>query len=96
MQDGTKAAVVRVRNSETAAVRETVGEAARRKTPSRLSSLKKVHIDKIVFDKFELNNNFGQLGIKELKGRLNIGATYGNDFFYDRRQRKKRNRNKKG
>ncbi|MFP3123888.1 hypothetical protein OH784_14270 [Ectobacillus funiculus] len=43
--------------------------------------IEKVHIDKIVFDKFELNNNFGQLGIKELKGRLNIGATYGNDFL---------------
>ncbi len=43
--------------------------------------IEKVHVDKIVFDKFELNNNFGQLGIKELKGRLNIGATYGSDSF---------------
>jgi hypothetical protein len=43
--------------------------------------IEKVHVDKIVFDKFELNNNFGQLGIKELKGRLNIGATYGSDFI---------------
>jgi len=44
--------------------------------------IEKVHVDKILFDKFELNNNFGQLGIKELKGRLNIGATYGSDFFH--------------
>jgi hypothetical protein len=43
--------------------------------------IEKVHVDKIVFDKFELNNNFGQLGIKELKGKLNIGATYGSDFI---------------
>ncbi|MBO9128385.1 hypothetical protein [Bacillus sp. 165] len=42
--------------------------------------IERVHVDKIVFDKFELNNNFGQLGIKELKGKLNIGATYGSDF----------------
>jgi hypothetical protein len=43
--------------------------------------IEKINIEKIVLDKFELNNNFGQLGIKELKGRLNIGATYGGDFF---------------
>ncbi|MCP8969294.1 hypothetical protein [Ectobacillus ponti] len=43
--------------------------------------IERVHIDKVVFDKFELNNNFGQLGIKELKGKLNIGATYGSDMF---------------
>lgn len=43
--------------------------------------IEKVHVDKIIFDKFELNNNFGQLGIKELKGKLNIGATYGSDFL---------------
>lgn len=43
--------------------------------------IEKVHIDKIVLDKYELNNNFGQLGIKELKGKLNIGATYGSEFI---------------
>lgn len=39
--------------------------------------IEKIHIEKIILDKYELNNNFGQLGIKELKGKLNIGATYG-------------------
>lgn len=43
--------------------------------------IEKIHIDRIVLDKYELNNNFGQVGIKELKGRLNIGATYGSEFI---------------
>jgi Cu2+-containing amine oxidase len=42
--------------------------------------IEKINIEKIILDKYELNNNFGQLGIKELKGKLNIGATYGSDF----------------
>jgi len=42
--------------------------------------IEKVNIEKIILDKYELNNNFGQLGIKELKGKLNIGATYGSEF----------------
>jgi hypothetical protein len=39
--------------------------------------VEKIHIDRLHVDKFELSNNFGQLGIKELKGKLNIGANYG-------------------
>jgi hypothetical protein len=42
--------------------------------------IEKINIEKIILDKYELNNNFGQLGIKELKGKLNIGATYGSEF----------------
>lgn len=42
--------------------------------------IEKINIEKIILDKYELNNNFGQLGIKELKGKLNIGATYGAEF----------------
>lgn len=42
--------------------------------------IEKINIEKIVLDKYELNNNFGQLGIKELKGKLNIGATYGSEY----------------
>ncbi|WP_066370309.1 hypothetical protein [Neobacillus fumarioli] len=42
--------------------------------------IEKVNIEKIILDKYEVNNNFGQLGIKELKGKLNIGATYGSEF----------------
>ncbi len=36
-----------------------------------------IHIDKFFLDKYEQNNNIGQVGIKELGGALNIGATYG-------------------
>lgn len=42
--------------------------------------IEKINIEKIIVDKYELNNNFGQLGIKEMKGKLNIGATYGSEF----------------
>lgn len=36
-----------------------------------------LYIDKLYLDKYEQNNNFANLGIKELSGALNIGATYG-------------------
>lgn len=36
-----------------------------------------LYIDKLYLDKYEQNNNFAQLGIKQLSGTLNIGATYG-------------------
>ncbi|PLT32488.1 hypothetical protein [Bacillus sp. V5-8f] len=39
--------------------------------------IKALHIDKLFVDKYEQNNTFSQLGIKELSGALNIGATYG-------------------
>lgn len=39
--------------------------------------IEELNVDKIVVEKLEYNNNFGALGIKELKGRLNIGANYG-------------------
>lgn len=42
--------------------------------------IEKINIEKIIVDKYELNNNFGQLGIKELTGKLNIGATYGSEY----------------
>jgi chromosome segregation ATPase len=35
-----------------------------------------ITIDKMLLDKYELNNNIAQLGVKELSGSLNIGATY--------------------
>ncbi|WP_203362072.1 hypothetical protein [Bacillus sp. REN10] len=36
------------------------------------------HIDHLYLDKYELTNNLGQLGVKELSGSLHIGASYGN------------------
>ena len=38
---------------------------------------KEIYIDKFFLDKYEQNNNIAQVGIKELSGVLNIGATYG-------------------
>jgi prefoldin subunit 5 len=35
------------------------------------------HIDRFIVDKYELTNNINQLGVKELSGQMNIGATYG-------------------
>ncbi len=39
--------------------------------------IREIKVDKILLDKYEQNNNFGSLGIKDLGGQLNIGATYG-------------------
>ncbi|MEH7114316.1 hypothetical protein V7124_18285 [Neobacillus niacini] len=41
--------------------------------------LQTLYIDKLYLDKYEQNNNFSQLGIKNLSGALNIGATYGKE-----------------
>lgn len=41
--------------------------------------IKEIHIDKFYLDKYEQNNNIAQVGIKELSGALNIGATFGKD-----------------
>jgi hypothetical protein len=38
--------------------------------------IEQIKIDKVVVDKMEYHNNFGALGIKELSGKLNIGANY--------------------
>ncbi len=40
---------------------------------------KALYVDKLYLDKYEQNNNFAQIGIKELSGALNIGATYGKE-----------------
>ncbi|MEH6957735.1 hypothetical protein [Neobacillus drentensis] len=43
--------------------------------------MKTFYIDKFYLDKYEQTNNFGQIGIHELSGALNIGATYGKDVI---------------
>ncbi|WP_128894790.1 hypothetical protein [Longirhabdus pacifica] len=35
-----------------------------------------IHVDHISLDKLEFNNNFKQLEVNELTGKLNIGANY--------------------
>ena len=36
-----------------------------------------IKIERMMVDKYEMNNNIAQLGVKELSGSMNIGATYG-------------------
>ncbi|RLQ95394.1 hypothetical protein [Falsibacillus albus] len=35
-----------------------------------------LQVDKIIVEQLQYSNNFGQLGIKELTGKLNIGTSY--------------------
>ena len=39
-----------------------------------------LQVDQIVIEHLDYANNFGQLGIKELSGRLNIGSSYEGDI----------------
>lgn len=39
-----------------------------------------LQVDKIIIEKLDYANNFGQLGIKDLSGKLNIGTSYEGDF----------------
>ncbi|MFZ7944336.1 MULTISPECIES: hypothetical protein [Bacillaceae] len=39
-----------------------------------------LQVDSIVIEHLDYANNFGQLGIKELSGKLNIGSTYEGDI----------------
>lgn len=47
-----------------------------------LPSIKIDHlqVDKVVIEKLDYANNFGQLGIKELTGKLNIGSSFEGDI----------------
>jgi hypothetical protein len=36
-----------------------------------------IKVDKLMIDKYELNNTISQLGVNQLSGTMNIGATYG-------------------
>ncbi len=55
--------------------------------------VERLNVEKLIVDKVELNNNFGQLGIKELKGRLNIGATYGEGAVYEHLKKENKEKN---
>ncbi|MDP4163878.1 MAG: hypothetical protein Q8906_04430 [Bacillota bacterium] len=39
-----------------------------------------LQVDKIIIQRLDYANNFGQLGIKELTGKLNIGTSYEGDI----------------
>ncbi|MCJ8007640.1 hypothetical protein ACFFF5_15830 [Lederbergia wuyishanensis] len=51
------------------------------KTQQQPMVIKEINIDKFYLDRYEQNNNFAQLGIKDLSGALNIGATYGREVM---------------
>ncbi|MEH7386704.1 hypothetical protein V7147_15025 [Bacillus sp. JJ1521] len=36
-----------------------------------------IKVERMLIDKYELNNNIAQLGVRDLSGSLNVGATYG-------------------
>ncbi|MFD2671231.1 hypothetical protein [Marinicrinis sediminis] len=77
---------------------------------AQLSALKKdtvagtvqvdyIHVERLVIDQPQFNHHFGQLGIKELSGKLNIGATsYGNldAWLQDDKKEKKPKNPEKG
>jgi hypothetical protein len=50
------------------------------KDPQPVIKIEHLKIDKIIIDKIDYANNFGQVGIKELSGKLNIGSSYDGDF----------------
>ncbi len=42
--------------------------------------IENMRIEKVVIEKLDYANNFGQLGIKDLSGKLNIGTSYEGDI----------------
>lgn len=46
-----------------------------------------LHVDKIIVQKLEYSNNFGQLGIQELTGKLNIGTSHEGEFTIDKKNK---------
>ena len=59
------------------AVRKLESLCHQKPVPECILSVEKIHVDKVIVERFELNNNFANLGIKDLRGTMNIGATYG-------------------
>jgi hypothetical protein len=47
---------------------------------SQTVQINHLQVDQIVIEHLDYANNFGQLGIKELSGKLNIGSTYEGDI----------------
>lgn len=56
-------------------------EESERDAAEQNPNMRTLYIDKLYLDKYEQNNNFAQIGIHELSGALNIGATYGKDVI---------------
>ncbi|MDR4948263.1 hypothetical protein [Neobacillus cucumis] len=54
--------------------------AAKEHDDSPAIQINHLQVDQIVIEHLDYANNFGQLGIKELSGRLNIGSSYEGDI----------------
>ncbi|NHC17922.1 hypothetical protein G6554_06510 [Bacillus sp. MM2020_4] len=65
--------------AETKTVPNNLSE-AQTKESSPTIQIEHLQVDKIVIEHLDYANNFGQLGIKELSGKLNIGSTYEGDI----------------
>ncbi|MGA9288159.1 MAG: hypothetical protein WBV93_07365 [Anaerobacillus sp.] len=66
-------------SKEMDAIKEKVAqlqEEVQEKEESESFNVEHLTIEKLIIEKLEYQNNFGALGIKELSGKLNIGANY--------------------
>ena len=66
-------------SKEMAAIKQKVAqlqEEAKEKEETESFNVEHLTIEKLIIEKLEYQNNFGALGIKELSGKLNIGANY--------------------
>ncbi|MHC0038046.1 hypothetical protein [Pseudoneobacillus sp. C159] len=72
-------ALMKVKNGPVESVKQTDESIIQSKEslPLKGADHGNVFIEKLYLEKYEQNNNFAQLGIKDLSGALNIGATYG-------------------
>lgn len=64
----------------TAAIQNNIANSKDNEVPTTTIKVDHLQVDQIIIEKLEYANNFGQLGIKELTGKLNIGTTYDGDI----------------
>jgi len=57
-------------------VRQLEDKCRERELPDYWLRVDTIHIDKVIVERFDLSNNFANLGIKDLGGTMNIGAVY--------------------
>jgi hypothetical protein len=68
------------RNINELLIKTETKEIEKEKEPIPTINIEHLQVDKIIIEKLDYANNFGQLGIKELSGKLNIGTSYEGDL----------------
>ncbi|MGG3470115.1 hypothetical protein ABES02_21845 [Neobacillus pocheonensis] len=58
----------------------TASEEPSNKESQPTIKIEHLQVDKIIIEHLDYANNFGQLGIRELSGKLNIGTSYEGDL----------------